>query len=72
MRFSRNGYYIEAYIKCATCGELIYDPALQPPADAPAEAFCSDWCREWRALRRSGLKRPVLPLPGSDSAVPPR
>ena len=68
MRFSRNGFYIEAYIKCATCGELIYDPARHPPPGSTQEVFCSAWCEEWRRRRRAGERRPVLPLPREGSA----
>ena len=54
MRFSRTGYYIEEYIKCSNCGELIYDLKKHPPRGRKQEVFCSDWCEKWRELRESG------------------
>ena len=59
MRFADKGYYIEAYIKCANCGVLVYDT---PPGD-DKNIFCSDWCRQWSAAREAGDAHPVLPLP---------
>ena len=29
MRFSKNGYYIEKYLKCLNCGVLIYDAGIK-------------------------------------------
>ena len=63
MRFNRTGYYIEEYIKCSNCGELIYDPTKHPERGRKEEVFCSDWCAEWRRLRESGESKPILPLP---------
>ena len=63
MRFSKNGYYIEKYIKCANCGVLIYDEGLTAKsADGAEHLYCSSWCRDWAAQRDAG-KKPVLPLP---------
>lgn len=62
MRFSDRRLYIEAYVKCVTCGVLIYDDGIrEEPADAAAQIYCSPWCREWAALKRKG-GNPVLPL----------
>lgn len=63
MRFSKNGYYIEKYVKCANCGVLIYDDGKPIERDGKAQTFCSDWCIEWSALRASGAKDIRLPLP---------
>jgi N-methylhydantoinase B len=65
MRFSKNGYYIEKYIKCANCGTLIYDAGAQVERDGKALTFCSDWCVQWSALRDSGVPNIRLPLPRS-------
>jgi N-methylhydantoinase B len=54
MRLSRNGYYVEKYVKCANCGLLIYDAGIPVERDARPELFCSDWCIEWSRLRASG------------------
>jgi hypothetical protein len=63
MRFSRNGYYIEKYVKCANCGVLIYDAGKPVERKGKTLTFCSDWCVEWSALRESGAKNIRLPLP---------
>ena len=39
MRISANGYYVERYIKCANCGELIHDGGTP----VGQRVFCSDW-----------------------------
>ena len=70
MRFSRTGYYIEQYVKCSNCGELIYDTKKHPPRGGNQSVFCSDWCAKWRQLRDSGESRPVLPLPRVERSQP--
>jgi 5-oxoprolinase (ATP-hydrolysing)/N-methylhydantoinase B len=51
MRFSKSGYYVEKYLKCANCGLLLYGEGIRARAD-DARLFCSDWCVRWSALRR--------------------
>jgi hypothetical protein len=65
MRFSKNGYYIEKYVKCANCGALIYDAGTQIERDGKTLTFCSAWCVQWSALRDSGAADIRLPLPRS-------
>ena len=55
MRFAQNRLYVEAYIKCANCGVLIYENA---PVDDPAAIYCSDWCRDWAARRDAAPPAP--------------
>lgn len=62
MRFSKNGYYIEKYIKCANCGVLIYDAGMPVEREGKTQTFCSDWCVQWSALRASGAEGYSLPL----------
>jgi N-methylhydantoinase B len=62
MRFSKNGYYIEKYLKCLNCGVLIYDAGIKAERKGKEQLFCSDWCVEWSALRDSGKKDMRLPL----------
>jgi N-methylhydantoinase B len=60
MRFSRNGYYIEAYVKCACCGQLIYgEPDVK--GDDGKSVFCSEWCRDWLNDRPHRLEQPISP-----------
>jgi 5-oxoprolinase (ATP-hydrolysing)/N-methylhydantoinase B len=54
MRLSKNGYYVEKYVKCDNCGLLIYDQGISVERDGKALLFCSDWCIEWSRLRQSG------------------
>lgn len=54
MRLSKNGYYVEKYVKCDNCGLLIYDQGISVERDGKALLFCSDWCIEWQRLRQSG------------------
>ncbi len=54
MRFSKNGYYIEKYIKCYNCGLLIYDAGVTSERKGKPQIFCSDWCVQWSALRELG------------------
>jgi 5-oxoprolinase (ATP-hydrolysing)/N-methylhydantoinase B len=65
MRFSDKGHYVEAYIKCANCGVLVYDEGVKTGhPGGKQEIYCSDWCRDWATLRASGDKRRMrLPLP---------
>jgi hypothetical protein len=67
MRFSDNGYYIEAYIKCDNCGVLLYDQGngfgLKGEVAGEAKLFCSDWCQQWASARAAGVKEPRIPLP---------
>jgi N-methylhydantoinase B len=65
MRFSRNGYYIEKYVKCMNCGVLIYDAGTPAERNGKTQIFCSDWCIEWSDLRASGAQDIRLPLPRS-------
>ncbi|MFQ6185983.1 hydantoinase B/oxoprolinase family protein [Sinorhizobium meliloti] len=58
MRFSSNGYYIEQYVKCCNCGQLIYG---EPTKTRGNDKFCSEWCVEWTD-RPTGDTR-ALPLP---------
>lgn len=62
MRFSKNRYYLEKYLKCFNCGVLIYDAGLQAEHAGKTQLFCSDWCAEWAALRASGAEYIRLPL----------
>jgi N-methylhydantoinase B len=67
MRFSKNGYYIEKYIKCNNCGVLIYDEGMPVERDGKKLIFCGVWCSEWHALRESGGSDIRLPLPRGES-----
>jgi 5-oxoprolinase (ATP-hydrolysing)/N-methylhydantoinase B len=67
MRFADKRYYIEAYVKCANCGVLVYDEGLKvTAADGAEHLYCSSWCRDWAAQREAG-KKPVLALVRSSS-----
>lgn len=61
MRFADKRYYVEAYVKCATCGVLVYDEGV--PSGDDAAPYCTEWCREWAARRAAGVTEPKLPLP---------
>ena len=54
MRLSKNGYYVEKYVKCDNCGLLIYDQGISVERDGNVLLFCSDWCIEWSRLRATG------------------
>ena len=54
MRLSKNGYYVEKYVKCDNCGLLIYDQGIGVEQGGRAQLFCSDWCIEWSRLRETG------------------
>lgn len=61
MRFSENGYYIEAYVKCDNCGVLIYDDGLTSDAESQRDLiFCTHWCIEWHAQAAAGIAEPVV------------
>ena len=58
MRFAEGGLYVEAYVKCANCGVLVYDSDQgqeRPRQDAGA-VYCGAWCRDW-AARRAARRR---------------
>ena len=76
MRFSTNGYYVEKYVKCDTCGMLVYGPGIAGHRNGRATLHCSDWCVEWAALKATGRRdirlkivQPRLPV---EMAAPPR
>ncbi len=53
MRFSEGGLYVEAYIKCANCGVLIYE-ADEGQLTVDGTPFCSQWCHDWHKARDAG------------------
>ena len=53
MRLSKNGYYVEKYVKCANCGLLIYDQGIGVERDGKASCSARDWCIEWSRLRET-------------------
>ncbi|MEQ8662297.1 MAG: hypothetical protein RLW62_15890 [Gammaproteobacteria bacterium] len=63
MRLSRNGYYVERYIKCDNCGVLIYDEGTPANIAGNDGLFCSQWCIEWADARARGIAEPRLALP---------
>jgi 5-oxoprolinase (ATP-hydrolysing)/N-methylhydantoinase B len=72
MRFSKNGYYLERYLKCCNCGVLIYGAGVDAARDGKAQLFCSDWCVEWSALRATGAEYIRLPLRNDQPLTGPR
>ena len=46
MRFAQNGLYIEAYLKCANCGLLIFDKNNTHIMHND-KRYCSQWCIDW-------------------------
>jgi len=79
MRFSSNGYYIERYVKCDTCGMLIYGAGIKATRHDKPVLFCSPWCGEWAALKDTGrddirlkIVQPKLPVEAARAAPPPR
>ena len=61
MRFSDTGYYIEAYIKCANCGVLVYDDGVRSSkAGLEGQIFCSDWCVDWKSQKADGVAEPRI------------
>jgi hypothetical protein len=60
MKFSENGLYVERYIKCGTCGVLIYNKRDQELIAHDGHHYCSQWCIDWRKARearRSNLRK---------------
>jgi hypothetical protein len=53
MKFSENGLYVERYIKCGTCGVLIYVKEDQPILIHDGVTYCSQWCIDWRKAREA-------------------
>ena len=51
MKFSENGLYIESYIKCGTCGALIYEGKDRPAVTVAGVTYCSEWCLAWKTAR---------------------
>jgi hypothetical protein len=51
MRFSENGLYVERYIKCGTCGALIYEKRDQQLLTHQGIIYCSQWCIDWKQSR---------------------
>ena len=51
MRFSENGLYVERYIKCGTCGALIYEKRDQELLTHEGITYCSQWCIDWKQSR---------------------
>ena len=76
MRFSRNGYYVEKYVKCDNCGELIYRGEILGTRGGKPAKFCSEWCLEWSALVESGRDDIALPIARGQTpfgrSAPPR
>ena len=78
MRFSQNGYYIERYVKCATCGMLVYGEGIAGSRHGKPCTYCTPWCVEWagKADTTEGYFRlPIVQprLPVEDKVVrPPR
>ena len=59
MRFSENGLYVERYIKCGTCGALIYEKQDQQLLTHEGIIYCSQWCIDWKQSR--DVRRAHLP-----------
>jgi hypothetical protein len=53
MKFSENGLYVERYIKCGTCGVLIYNKRDQELLIHEGNHYCSQWCIDWRKAREA-------------------
>ncbi len=51
MKFSENGLYVERYIKCGTCGALIYEQRDQQLLTHERINYCSQWCIDWKKSR---------------------
>ena len=76
MRFSANGYYIERYVKCATCGMLVYGEGIPGTRHGKPCVYCTPWCVEWATLtdRETGyVSLPIVQprLPVEDKVVRP-
>lgn len=63
MRLSRNGYYVERYVKCDNCGVLIYDDGMAATIAGNDGLYCSQWCIDWASARARGIEEPRVPLP---------
>ena len=50
-KFSENGFYIERYVKCGTCGVLIYEKEGQSILVYDGDTYCSQWCIDWKTAR---------------------
>jgi hypothetical protein len=62
MKLSENGLYVERYIKCGTCGVLIYDKGDQQLLTHDGSHYCSQWCIDWkeaREAREADLRKPI-------------
>ena len=57
MKFSENGFYVEYYTKCATCGTLIYHQEIQELLTSDGLFYCSQWCIDWKKARDARLLR---------------
>ncbi|MBV9756490.1 MAG: hypothetical protein JO047_05500 [Alphaproteobacteria bacterium] len=64
MRFAEKGYYVEQYVKCATCGMLIYGKSREDSLDDRSDVFCSEWCLNWPSLRETWIGGPRARNPG--------
>ena len=67
MRFADKRYYVEAYVKCANCGVLVYGDGVSPTTTETSAAddtiYCSDWCIAWQNKKENeGTRWPKLPL----------
>jgi hypothetical protein len=73
MRFSENGLYVECYIKCGTCGVLIYGNRDQELLIYEGIHYCSQWCIDWkkaREARRSNLTKTDDQITVRDTTAP--
>ena len=71
MRFSDNGFYIDEYVKCDTCGVLIYDEGVRSENYGAEKIFCSSWCIEWDDMRASNKGFFRLPRRGGSAGGAP-
>ncbi|MDF1586812.1 hydantoinase B/oxoprolinase family protein [Marinimicrococcus flavescens] len=67
MRFSRNGYFIEEYVKCSVSGALIYG---EPYAEENGRIYADAWCRAWDR-RAPGETIPLPRTPARATGQPP-
>jgi hypothetical protein len=68
MKLSENGLYVERYIKCGTCGVLIYENRDQELLTQDGVHYCSQWCIEWKEAREA--RRAGINESGTNSAKP--
>jgi len=59
MKFSENGLYVERYIKCGTCGALIYEKRDRQLLTHERINYCSQWCIDWKKSRDARRVNPV-------------